>query len=236
MRRNILVADDDEQIRELVSFFLKQAGFAVRAVRDGYSAIAEFEANHFDLLILDINLPHMNGFQVLKTLRDKAATSGLPVIMLTGSAEKEDIVKAKEFEISDYIIKPPKKDDVISRVERILGGRPQYEEIKFELDSSQAKGTLSFNVQLQSLSRSGLILKAEVPVEKGSTLSGLKLTLFDSIGITDAKFTVADCTPSNDGGYEYFVSFIGMSQQAQEKIREWIMQKTFNERNQTAKD
>lgn len=227
MRRNVMIVDDDKEIHELVGFFLQQAGFEVRSVSDGISALEELNSNLFDLLIVDINMPHMSGFKFLNSMRMMEKFKHLPVIMLTGSDDKKDILRVKN-DVSDYILKPPKRDDLLARIERILGGKPQFEEVKFRAGDSTSAGMFEVPIKMVSLSRTGMIINAPVGVNKNFILQSLSIGLFKKLEIKQEKFKVTDCKALGDGGFEFFVSFIGMNKLDQEKIHQWIIEKTFN--------
>ena len=87
----MLIADDDRDLRELIGFTLTQAGFLVLKTGDGPSALQTFENESPDLVVLDINMPGMSGFQVCESIRKR---SRVPVIMLTVRGEEEDLVGA----------------------------------------------------------------------------------------------------------------------------------------------
>ena len=231
MRRNILIVDDDQNVLQLVSFFLTQAGFAVKTEHDGFSAINTMVGSHFDLVLLDIAMPHMNGFKVLKAMSENEATKGISVIMMTGSTDKDDIAKAKQFGVADYIIKPPRKEDILARVERVLGGRPQLEEVLCEKELPEAQGTVSFPIRITSASNRGLIVRSPVPVPKGERLTGLHLALFEKLGLKDFSLQVTDCVLTEEKEYEFFLSFIDITPEAQAKIRDWVIDYSFKQKN-----
>jgi DNA-binding response OmpR family regulator len=226
VRKNVLVVDDDPHSLQLVNFFLEQAGFIVRNCKDGYSALADLNENHFDLLILDLGLPHMSGLKVLKVLRSGVHKT-LPVLVLTSSIDKDNLMKAREFDVTDYMIKPPKKDDLLQRVERVLGGRPQFKEIKVPPDDPLAKGVFSVPVIIKSISKTGMVLDSSVQVSKGFVFNELEMALFKSLELKKASFQVTDCTPLPSDRFEYFVSFMGMSKIDQDKLSTWIMTNTY---------
>ena len=87
----ILIADDDRDLRELIGFTLTQAGYLVMKAGDGPGALQMFENESPDLVVLDINMPGMSGFQVCEAIRKR---SRVPVIMLTVRGEEEDLVRA----------------------------------------------------------------------------------------------------------------------------------------------
>ena len=87
----VLVADDDADLRELIAFTLAQAGYLVIKANDGLSAVRLFTEESPDLVVLDINMPGLSGFQVCEAIR---ARSRVPVMMLTVRGEEEDLVRA----------------------------------------------------------------------------------------------------------------------------------------------
>lgn len=231
MRRSVLIVDDDPSLRDLLGFFLEQAGFAVRSVEDGYSALDELSLNRYDLLFADISMPHMNGFKLLRALRSDERYIALPVIVLTASHDSQDVIKMQQYAISDYVIKPPQKEDLLKRVERVLGGLPQFEEVLLEPTEELATGSFTLPVKVRSISINGIVLHSPVPLERRHLLENLCLQLFQKIGLTQTKFIVTDCAPLQKGGYEYFLCFLGLPPEDQEKIRDWIMVRSFEKRN-----
>jgi DNA-binding response OmpR family regulator len=113
----ILIADDDRDLLELVAFSLAQSGFLVIKAPDGTNALRLFAAEAPDLLILDINMPGMTGFQVCEEVRRK---SRVPVMMLTARGEEEDLVRALELGADDYLAKPFSPRTLLARVKSLL--------------------------------------------------------------------------------------------------------------------
>lgn len=224
--RNILLVDDDINIRELVSFFLTQAGFVVKAVQDGFTALADLQADHFDLIILDISMPHMNGYKVLKSLKSLPNIKEIPVIVLTASQSAEDFEKLRE-EVSDYVIKPPDRHDLLGRIERIFGGLPQFQEVIFDEDNISAQGVLTVPVQAVSMSHHGLVIRSPIPVDKNFVLESLFIDFFKDLKLKRKHFRVVDCTSRGDGTYEYFISFLGMGVSDKESLHRWLMDHVF---------
>lgn len=230
MKRHILVVDDDVAIQDLVKFHLEQAGFVVKVCKDGYGALDELNNNHYDLILLDISMPHMNGFTTLSNLRARTDCKFTPVLILTGSTEKTDILKAKKFDVADYIVKPPQRDDLIQRVERVLGGVPQYEEIKFAATDESSHGQMLLNFRIKSISNNGVIFEGDVPLTKGYTLAVHSQKILETLRLHKKAFKINDCTANDDGKYDYFVSFNGMTKDDQERLREWVMSQVFKQR------
>lgn len=118
--RSVLVVDDDPQIQELIKFFLEKENMIVHVCGDGFTALDLLQAQRFDLMILDISMPGMDGFKTLSLVRKNPATANLRVLMLTSNKHANDVIKATQYGVSDYIIKPPVREEILKRVERAL--------------------------------------------------------------------------------------------------------------------
>lgn len=124
MPRTILVADDDPHIRQLIVFALAKAGLNAIEAEDGEAALALVTAQAPDLIILDINMPRMDGLELCRRLR---ATSDLPILFLSSRDDEIDRVLGIELGADDYVTKPFSPREVVARVMAILrrvSGRP----------------------------------------------------------------------------------------------------------------
>ncbi len=117
MKGKILVVEDERNIAELIRLYLEKEGFEVIHAPDGGAGIAEFERSSPDLVLLDIMLPVMDGWQVLKEIR---ASSKTPVIMLTAKGETGDKVMGLENGADDYITKPFEVKELIARIHAVM--------------------------------------------------------------------------------------------------------------------
>jgi two-component system OmpR family response regulator len=117
MTHRILIADDDPHIRELLSFALTKAGMSVTEVGDGEAALAAAAAQTPDLIILDINMPRMDGLEVCRRLR---AEGNLPILFLSSRDDEIDRVLGLELGGDDYVVKPFSPREVVARVGAIL--------------------------------------------------------------------------------------------------------------------
>ena len=102
----ILLVDDEATVRMIIQQFLENAGFTVTVATSGEEALHRLNKKPFDLILLDIVMPDMEGLAVLKTLRQKYSMSQLPVIMVTVKEESADVVEALSLGANDYIVKP----------------------------------------------------------------------------------------------------------------------------------
>ena len=116
----ILVVDDERHIVRLVQVNLERAGYQIVTAFDGREALEKVESEHPDLVILDVMMPYMDGFEVLQTLRKNPATSTLPVIMLTAKAQDADIFRGWQAGVDSYLTKPFNPMELLGFVRRIL--------------------------------------------------------------------------------------------------------------------
>ena len=117
MAESILVVEDESSIQEIVSLYLKRAGYQVSAFSDGAAALQWLEKTSPDLVVLDLMLPKVDGFEITRWLRSKGET---PIIMLTARREEADRIAGLEMGADDYLVKPFSPQELVSRVRAVL--------------------------------------------------------------------------------------------------------------------
>lgn len=120
MAKQILVVDDERHIVRLVEVNLERVGYDVISAYDGIEAIEKVKAQMPDMIILDVMMPRMDGFEVLKELRSDSETKDIPVIMLTAKAQDADIFKGWSSGVDSYLTKPFNPRELLAFVERIF--------------------------------------------------------------------------------------------------------------------
>jgi len=118
--KNILVVDDEVDLVELVSYNLKKEDFIVDSASDGKSALAKIKKGKFDLVVLDLMLPGIQGMELCRLVRNNPDTAGLPIIMLTAKGEEVDKILGLEMGADDYITKPFSPRELVARVKAVL--------------------------------------------------------------------------------------------------------------------
>jgi DNA-binding response OmpR family regulator len=118
--QRILIAEDEPFIVESLTFLLRRKGFAVRAVGDGLSVPGAIDAWSPHLLVLDVMLPELNGFDVLRRVRDHPAGLNMPVVVLTAKGQAADRIRMAELGADDFITKPFSNDDLLQRIAGLL--------------------------------------------------------------------------------------------------------------------
>jgi DNA-binding response OmpR family regulator len=141
-----LVVDDDEDIRELVRQLLERAGFDVRDAPDGRAALRVFHEVRPDVVLLDVSMPELDGWQTLERIRD---LSDVPVLMLTAKDAEADRVRGLRSGADDYVTKPFAREELLARVEALLrraGPRdetaPTYADRFLAVDFAQRRVTV----------------------------------------------------------------------------------------------
>jgi len=117
---HVLVVDDDDRIRTLISRFLRDNGFVVSTAKSGNDALDVLKCAYFDILVVDVMMPDKNGLELTKELR---ATSDLPILLLTALDEVDDRIKGLEIGADDYLSKPFEPKELILRLKSILKRR-----------------------------------------------------------------------------------------------------------------
>lgn len=116
-----LIVDDFSTMRRIVRNLLKEIGFGnAEEAEDGVAALAMLKAGKFDFVVSDINMPNMDGFALLKNVRADENLKGIPFLMVTAEAKKEDIVNAAQNGANGYIVKPFTKATLEEKVQKIM--------------------------------------------------------------------------------------------------------------------
>jgi DNA-binding response OmpR family regulator len=118
----VLVVDDDDDIRLLLQELLRGAGYAVETARNGRDALRVFHASPTELIILDLSMPDLDGFETLERLRD---LSDVPVILLTARSGEIDKVRGFRAGADDYVVKPFGRQELLARIEALLRRVPE---------------------------------------------------------------------------------------------------------------
>lgn len=130
--RGVLVVDDNEQNLELLQAYLDELGGDVRTARDGIEAIESVGKSPPDIVLLDIMMPRMSGYQVCEKLKKNPATRDIPIIMVTALNEVGDVERAVDSGADDFLTKPVNKLELLTRVRSLLRVR----QLKRELDAA----------------------------------------------------------------------------------------------------
>ncbi|MBL4809950.1 MAG: response regulator [Phycisphaerales bacterium] len=135
IHQGVLIVDDNEQNLELLQAYLDDLGGPVRVVSDGIQAIESVRDNPPDIILLDIMMPKMSGYQVCQQLKGGAETKDIPIIMVTALSEVGDVERAIDVGADDFLTKPVNKLELLTRVRSLLRVR----QLKRDLDDAVAE-------------------------------------------------------------------------------------------------
>ena len=119
MTKHVLLAEDEPNIVESLTFLLDRAGFEVSVETDGQKALDRARAEQPDVLILDVMLPEMDGYEILRRLRADQRTAALPILMLTAKGQPKDRATAEDLGATEFMTKPFSNADVVATVRRL---------------------------------------------------------------------------------------------------------------------
>ena len=156
MSSRILVVDDDVALAEMIGIVLQNEGFDVVFCADGSQALAQFQEHHPDLVLLDVMLPGMDGFDVCRAIR---RVSDAPIVMLTARSDTSDVVTGLEAGADDYVPKPFKPKELVARVRARLLGREDA-----QVEEGLSLQDLSIDVTGHIVKREGRVI-ALTPLE-----------------------------------------------------------------------
>ncbi|WP_368655217.1 response regulator transcription factor [Ornithinibacillus sp. 4-3] len=176
MMQRILIVDDEQSIVTLLKYNIEKAGFETDAAFDGEEAIQKIEQNNYDLVILDVMLPKLDGMEIIKTLRQNK--NNVPVLMATALDTELDKILGLEFGADDYLTKPFSPKEVVARIKAILrrSGKTEqpsdFSEIKIgELTIFPEKYEVKLRDEALHFTRKEFELLKYLAVHKGKVLT-----------------------------------------------------------------
>ena len=119
--RKILLVDDSETVLQMEQMILAKSSYELILARDGEEGVAKALTTQPDLILMDVVMPKMNGFEAVKRLRENAQTRSVPIVMVTSKAEAESMETGYQTGCSDYIIKPIDHLELVTKVKNLLG-------------------------------------------------------------------------------------------------------------------
>jgi two-component system chemotaxis response regulator CheY len=120
MKKVILVADDSPSIRKFVSFALAAKGFEIISAGDGMEALEKLPKENVNLIITDLNMPNVDGFELIKSIRSSPEFHDIPIIILSSSSGKDEIEKGLNYGANSYLIKPFNSKKILYEVSKFI--------------------------------------------------------------------------------------------------------------------
>ncbi|RYH00961.1 response regulator [Salipiger sp. IMCC34102] len=122
MPKTVLSVDDSKSIRDMIGFTLRPKGYDVIGAGDGVEGLEALAANEVSLVVCDLNMPNMNGIEMIRKAREDRRFDGLPIVMLTTEAQKEKMMEAKEAGATGWLVKPFDEEKLVAVVNKMIGG------------------------------------------------------------------------------------------------------------------
>ncbi len=116
----ILIAEDDQDIRELIVLTLQFHGFDVVSAEDGKAAVEKAPAGSFDLILMDVRMPRMTGYEACAQLKAMETTKDIPIVFLSAKGQEAEITTGLQAGAADYILKPFAPDQLVATINRVL--------------------------------------------------------------------------------------------------------------------
>ncbi len=182
MNNKILIVDDEPDIVELVSYNLKKDGFRVTTASDGEEALKKIRKDKFDLVVLDLMLPGLQGVELCRIIRNDPKTANTPIIMLTAKGEEVDRVIGLESGADDYMTKPFGSRELIARIKAVLRRTGE----KITKEKTIHIGKLSINLETHG------VTKGKVPLELSATEFNLLVYLVERKGKVFSREQLVD--------------------------------------------
>jgi two-component system alkaline phosphatase synthesis response regulator PhoP len=132
--KKILVIEDERDIQDLLRHYLKREGYEVEIAQDGETGLRKASKERFDLVLLDLMLPRIDGLEICRSLRSHPKTADLPIIMITAKAEEADRIVGLELGADDYVTKPFSPREVLARIKALFRRleKPKAKEVRHE--------------------------------------------------------------------------------------------------------
>jgi two-component system cell cycle response regulator len=131
---SVLVVDDNEQNLELIEAYLEELGCRIRTARDGVETLQAVEAEPPDMILLDVMMPRMSGFQACAKIKGNSKTRDIPILMITALNEVGDVEKAVESGADDFLTKPVNKLELLTRVRSLMRVRALKKQLDKTMD------------------------------------------------------------------------------------------------------
>jgi len=182
MQNKILIVDDEADIVDLVSYNLKKDGFRVTTASDGESALLKIRKDRFDLVVLDLMLPGLQGVELCRIIRNDPKTADTPIIMLTAKGEEVDRVIGLESGADDYMTKPFSSRELIARIKAVLRRTGE----KTTREKTIHLGNLLINLETRG------VTKGKTPLELSATEFNLLVYLVERKGRVFSREQLVD--------------------------------------------
>ena len=231
----VLLVDDDPSVLRLLTHLLRKSGYEVAASQTAREAISLLNRFQFDCILSDAMMPDLTGFDFVRLVRDEARFASMPILMLTRNRTLQDVKRAVDLGVSEYILKPIDTQLLLEKLEYCLAkaDRPGGRFFELVLTGGQTSGKIQLSCEVRTISESGLTLATESRIV-GKELQNLDLAIFKEIGISpphlrQTSTLTEELTPGRSTHISHF-SFVGLTEDDLKKIRIWMQKESARRR------
>jgi len=223
---HILIVDDQQSVLLTLEALLKSENHIVTACTNAIDAMARLNQEPFDLVISDVVMSvGGTGLALIRTLRGQPKIAHLPVILLTGKREKEDVQKGIEAGADDYVVKPIDPTLLLAKIKNILSKTTQSAS-RFAEAPVHIKAEIETKTELMSISELGCTLVSNVSPANGALVK-INCDVFKEIGISNPTLRVISTEKyeAQEGAHKIVGNFVGLSEKELTPLRLWIRSK-----------
>ncbi len=226
-RSRLLIIDDEVAVLRLLKVMLSKADYEVVTCESGAEGLRHLSNGVFDCVITDAVMPTMTGFDFVKSVRRLPQFGSIPILMLTRKRHRQDVKKAVEVGVTDYVLKPIDEHLFLDKVELCLKkGMGKRHVFELQISGPIAESGILLNCLILAISETDITLWTQVPISPDQDYS-IKTKIFHEINIDFPTLKLLRCelvpAAENRGpGYEIKFAFFGLPEEDLRKIRAWI--------------
>ena len=231
--QTILTVEDNPNIRKMIAYNLRRAGFRVIEAGDGKEAVRVLQKVVPDLIILDVRMPEMNGFQLLELMRKYPRAAAIPVLMLSALSQPENVDRALSLGVVDYVVKPLDPATLISKIRSALENAKESDTEDGQWQGAERRATQRVSVgeldlnprpggRLIDLSEGGLSWRCKVPPSEGDVMDLDAPNFFALLKLepTSVRLRVVYVKPIGLGYSRVGACFIGLNAGVKQALRD----------------
>ncbi|MBC85879.1 MAG: hypothetical protein CL677_01775 [Bdellovibrionaceae bacterium] len=233
----VLVVDDDIEIRNQVREFLNQEGHDVVLCSDGFEALEKLNLCPYDLILLDINMPYMNGYQLTQRIRTTWGMKFTSICFLTARNTDEDVNRAIRLGADDYIVKPFTKEVLKEKVDELMliysrtENRPSLSLDQSSPHAQKAQAVSRNEVKLCNINEIGVEVETDFQLGQQDFLIHLSSQFFTQLGYESVKMKIDKATRDHNGVWKSFLMYQNPTYEFIDKVRTEVVRINKNIKN-----
>ena len=238
----VLLVDDEPAILRLLTHLLRKAGYEVASAQTAREALSFLARFQFDCVVSDAMMPDLSGFDFVKLIREDAKFAQLPVLMLTRNRTIQDVKRAVDLGVSEYVLKPVDTQLLLEKLEYCLAKaeRPGGRFFELTLVGVHAQGEIAIRCEVRSIGEAGITLALESTITQRE-VSRFDLPIFREIGILPPHLRLVNSVPEVPSAGEGLgspkktvcrYSFVGIGEGDLKKIRLWLQRESSRRRKE----